>query len=82
MTFGDILGQSELVLFNIGAGWCQPCVEESETLDTEIFRPFCSRGLRVVQVVFQDEDSRPSTSLFCNRWKQRFEMVKNSSMPK
>jgi len=68
----DIISQSELTLFNVGAGWCEPCVEESETLDLDIFRQFCPRGLRVVQVLFQDEDSRPATKLFCGEWRDRF----------
>ena len=67
-------GQQQLVLFNVGAGWCQPCIEESETLDADIFRPFCQRGLRVVQVVYQDEDSAPATSLFCTNWRERFSL--------
>ncbi len=74
VNFGDILGQSELTLFTIGAGWCEPCIEESETLDSEIFRSFCGRGLRVVQVLFQDDQSRAATGLFCQQWKERFEM--------
>jgi len=72
VDFGDILAQADLVLFNIGAGWCQPCVEESQTLDREIFREFCPRGLRVVQVLFQDEQSRPATGLFCDNWRNSF----------
>ena len=68
----DIVSQSELTLFNVGAGWCEPCVEESQTIDAEIFRAFCGRGLRVVEVLFQDADSRPATKLFCNQWRERF----------
>lgn len=72
VRFSDILSQAELVLFNIGAGWCLPCIEETETLDGEIFREHCPRGLRVVQVLFEDEQSRPSTSLFCQNWREGF----------
>lgn len=72
VNFGDVLGQSELTLFSIGAGWCEPCIEESETLDSEIFREYCGRGLRVVQVLFQDDQSRAATGLFCQQWKERY----------
>lgn len=74
VTFGDILGQSQLTLFNIGAGWCQPCVEESQKLDADVFRAFCGRGLRVVQVLFQDEDAEVATKLFCSDWRQQFSL--------
>lgn len=72
VSFGDILSESELVLFNIGAGWCAPCIEESAKLDATVFRPHCGRGLRVVQVLFEDDRSRPATKFFCNEWKNRY----------
>ena len=33
VSFGQILSGAELVLFNIGAGWCAPCIEETKTID-------------------------------------------------
>ncbi len=72
VTFGDILSESELVLFNIGAGWCAPCIEESEKLDANVFRAYCGRGLRVIQVLFEDDQSRPATKFFCNEWRSRY----------
>lgn len=74
VDFGDVLGQSQLTLISIGSGWCDPCIEESETLDADVFREFCPRGLQVVQVLFEDELSRPATKLFCSEWKERFAM--------
>lgn len=74
VDFGDILGQSELALFTVGAGWCEPCIEETEVLDAEIFRRFCPRGLRVVQALFQDTQSRPATRVFCRDWTERFSL--------
>jgi peroxiredoxin len=72
IQFADILAQAELVLFNVGAGWCQPCIEETEKLEAEIHRPFCERGLRVVQVLFQDEDGELPTTLFCKEWRDTY----------
>ncbi len=69
-----VLDQAELTLVNVGARWCQPCIEETETLDSEIFAPFCGRGLRVVQLMFQDEESERATSLFCNEWRSQFQL--------
>jgi len=70
--FDQLLMDAEAVLFNVGAGWCAPCVEETETIDPLIFQPLCGRGLRVVQVLYQDQDSAPATSLFCKRWRSKF----------
>jgi peroxiredoxin len=74
IDFGDVLGQSEITLVSIGSGWCDPCIEESETLDSEVFREFCPRGLQVVQILFEDELSRPATKLFCSEWRERYTM--------
>ena len=72
VQFSDILAQSKLVLFSIGAGWCEPCIEESKTLDAEIFRRFCPRDFQVVQVLFQDAGSQRPTTKFCSEWSARF----------
>lgn len=72
LSLYDMISQSELTLVSIGAGWCEPCITESQTLDADVFRAFCPRGLRVVQVLFEDEEARAATKLFCNEWKQRF----------
>lgn len=72
VSFASILSHAELVLFNIGAGWCQPCIEETEHLDAQVFRPLCGEGLRVVQVLFEKTDGRPATKLFCKQWREEF----------
>ena len=72
IQFGDILANSELVLFNVSAGWCRSCVDETRTLEEEVFNNFCGRGLKIVQVLFQDEQARPATKLFCSQWRDTF----------
>lgn len=72
VRFGDVLGDSTVTLFNVSAGWCQPCIEEAEIIESEVLEPYCERGLRVVQVLIEDEEGFPATRLFCNQWKERF----------
>ena len=72
VRFGDVLAGAELVLLNVGAGWCQPCVEETRTLEAEVFGPFRGRGLAVVQVLFEDALARPATGFFCREWSENF----------
>ena len=75
VSFGQGLSQAELVLLNVGAGWCGPCIEETRVMEEEIFQPFCSRGLRIVQVLFEDADALPTTSLFCQQWRDEYELT-------
>ncbi|MDX2019026.1 MAG: TlpA disulfide reductase family protein [Deltaproteobacteria bacterium] len=72
VRFGDILAGAQLVLFNVGAGWCQPCIEETEEIEAKVNQPLCPAGLRVVQVLFQDEESLPATKFFCRQWREKF----------
>ena len=33
---------------------------------------FCSRGLRVVQILYQDQNVAPATPTFCEQWTEEF----------
>lgn len=72
VAFGDVLSEADLVLVTVGAGWCIPCIEESMTLEAETFEPFCARGLRIIDILFQDDQSNPATKLFCGQWRAQF----------
>ncbi len=61
-----------LLLVSIGAGWCQPCIEEMKEIEQKIHSRFCGRGLAIISVIFQDEKQRIPTSSFCSQWKNRF----------
>ncbi len=75
VRFGDVLAGAELVLFNVGAGWCAPCVEETLRLEDEVFRRYCGQGLAVVQVLFEDADARPATGFFCKAWQAQYRLT-------
>ena len=68
-AYGDY---NRAILLSIGAGWCEPCIEETEILEAEINQPYCGGGLRVVQALFQDEDGGPATKFACSQWRERF----------
>ncbi|NOZ01744.1 MAG: redoxin domain-containing protein [Deltaproteobacteria bacterium] len=72
VRLGDLVGGSDLVLFNVSAGWCPPCVQETKTMETDVHQAFCKRGLRVFQVLFEDDLGNPATKLFCKQWRDRF----------
>ena len=68
----QLLSQSELTLVNVGAGWCVPCIEETRRMEEELHQRFCGRGLRIVQILFEDDRVEPVTSLYCSAWQERF----------
>ena len=42
----DLMCGKKLTFVDISAGWCQPCKEQAETLDEEIYEPFKDQGLQ------------------------------------
>lgn len=62
-------GYNAGVLLNLGAGWCGPCQEE--TLEfPEVYEEYHSRGIEIVQVMFQDWDAQAPTRSFCSDWSE------------
>jgi hypothetical protein len=68
----EISCNSRLLLLYFGAGWCQPCIEQMQTIEKELHRKFCGRGLGVVTVIYQDAQRKIPTSTYCGQWKQTF----------
>lgn len=59
------------VLFSLGAGWCDPCIEETMELPA-LYDRFEPQGVEFVQVLFQDDLSAPPTRQFCREWSETF----------
>lgn len=64
--YGDY---NKAILLSIGAGWCEPCKDETAELTPEVWEPLHDEGLMIVQVLFQDDQAMPPTSSFCKSWR-------------
>ena len=67
-AFGDY---NRAVLFSLGAGWCEPCKEETEELPG-VSAEFASQGFATVQVLFQDDVAGLPSTMFCREWTEDF----------
>ena len=65
----DYTDYNKAILLSIGAGWCEPCIEETAELMPEVYEPLYEEGLEIVQVMFQDDDAQPPPKSFCRDWK-------------
>lgn len=65
-AYGDY---NKAILLSIGAGWCEPCKDETAELMPEVFEPLHDQGLAIVQVLFEDDQAMPPTSSFCRTWR-------------
>ena len=71
----DLMCGKKLTFVDISAGWCQPCKEQAETLDEEIYEPFKDQGLQVISIIFEDPDGYPATSSYCQVWRDTFSLT-------
>ncbi|MBM4394383.1 MAG: TlpA family protein disulfide reductase [Deltaproteobacteria bacterium] len=72
VRFADVLGSGDLALVAVAAGWCAPCAEEAKGMQAGIYEKYCDRGLRVVQVLFEDAAGAPADGAFCRKWRDRY----------
>ncbi len=67
-TFCD----SQLTVISIAAGWCTPCLRESDEMEERVNAVYGPRGVRVVQVIIADDQYVPATPQLCNQWVERY----------
>ncbi len=63
---------SQITVVSIAAEWCGPCIEESRQFEAEINERYAGQGVRLVQIITQNERFGPPTLEGCTAWKARF----------
>jgi len=74
VTFDELRCDAKITLLSIGAGWCEPCREETPQLQA-IHESLQSEGIRVVQVLLEDTQTNPASTTFCNAWVDEFDLT-------
>lgn len=72
MFFNQEFCDNNLTVISIAAGWCMPCINESRQLTSLVTEAYRDRGVRVIQVLVQDEGYRAPTGAYCQGWVDRF----------
>lgn len=70
--YNDEYCDSTLTVISIAAGWCPPCIRESSELTERVTEAYRDRGVRVIQILTQDEEYRAPTLEYCQNWVDRF----------
>jgi hypothetical protein len=68
----DAFCDAALTLVVVGSGWCVPCREEAARAEADLYVPFRDRGLRIVEILFEDDRSARATKLFCREWREQY----------
>lgn len=69
--FEAIRCENAITLLSIGAGWCAPCQEETPQLEAAA-AALVGKSVGIIQVLFEDGQSNPATTLFCDTWVTEF----------
>ncbi len=70
-TFSLDKFKGKVILLNISAMWCGPCRSEASEL-MDIYNTYKSRGLEIVQCIYQDEEGKPTDISDLKRWVKEF----------
>lgn len=57
----------KVIVWGSGAGWCGPCRAEAPKM-SDLHERYASRGLYVVESLFEDESRRMATPDYVRRW--------------
>ena len=63
----DFCSPTRFTVISIAAGWCNPCRYESSQLPA-LNADYAPRGVRLVQVMFQDETYHAASGAYCQAW--------------
>jgi peroxiredoxin len=74
ITIDQLRCGNTITLMSIGAGWCQPCQEETPDLQAA-YVAHQAEGLAIFQLMFQDASSLPATTLFCDAWVDEYSLT-------
>jgi hypothetical protein len=70
--YNEAFCEAEVTVINIAAGWCGPCILESDQLEEEINAVYGPMGVRVIQILIQTNDRAAPDLAYCEDWVDRF----------
>ena len=68
VKLSDYKGRAKVILFNVSAGWCGPCQQETKTFEY-LMKTYGPSGLVIFQVLFDtDKQGERPTAAFLDIW--------------
>lgn len=66
--YNDDFCRARATVVVLSAGWCGVCRGEAPSMFDELVEPYRTRGVRIMQVLQQDDRYRPAGEDFCRKW--------------
>jgi len=68
LRLSEVASKAKVVLFNISAGWCNPCQQETQH-SAALLSTYGPQGLAIFQVLFESATSgEPPSQAFLDKW--------------
>jgi thiol-disulfide isomerase/thioredoxin len=72
ISLSDLKG--DVLLLNVGAGWCLPCRDEAPLLESDIYQRFRDEGFEIIELLVEDEEGDDPTLDFLQAWRDEFSL--------
>lgn len=64
--------EGNVVLLNVGAGWCVACREETPSLQSDIWQRFQDENFVLLQLLVEDSNAAPAGLDFAREWRDQY----------
>jgi len=64
--------EGNVILLNVGAGWCAGCREETPSLQSDIWEQFQNDDFLLIQLIVEDPEGNPADQDYAATWRDEF----------
>jgi thiol-disulfide isomerase/thioredoxin len=68
----DYLG--DVVMLNVGAGWCKPCREDAPNIEDQLYQPFKDQGFTLIELIVEDDLYQIPSAEFLQSWRDQYDL--------
>lgn len=67
--------EGQVVLLNVGAGWCSACKEETPSLQADLWETYRDEGFVLIQLLVEDAEYNPASQDDALAWRDEFDLT-------
>lgn len=70
--YNDDFCEAKATVVILSAGWCGVCRAEAPSMRADFLEPYADRGVRILQVLQEDNGYDPASGDFCHAWAEQY----------
>ncbi len=68
----DYMG--DVVMLNVGAGWCVPCRDDAPKLEEDLYQPYKDQGFTIIELIVEDDLYQNPGEEFLQSWRDEYDL--------